>query len=168
MPVTESSPCVSGLRELLTVSLNQDLRQTAKAALIARCARTEASTLGRAYQQPDSIRYRTWGATSPPVVASRHTGHSEIPTVANAISELRKFDNLNWSLHQGGVVIFVLAVWVILGFWIAAAGAIQIITEGLDDTEPIWVVILAAYVLTWILILKNEKVNQWVNRKTRD
>ena len=65
-------------------------------------------------------------------------------------------------------MIFIVAVWVILGFWLAAAGAFQIVTEGLDDTEPIWVVLLIAYVLTWVLILKNKKGNAWVNRKTRD
>lgn len=45
------------------------------------------------------------------------------------------------------------------------AAAMQIVTEGLDETGGRWIIFLIVCVLSWVIILKSKMVNDWVHRQ---
>jgi hypothetical protein len=62
-------------------------------------------------------------------------------------------------------VFVLLALWMVGGAGFAFAAAMQIVTEGLDETSGMWIILLFVYVLSWVIILKSKKVNDWVRRQ---
>ena len=62
-------------------------------------------------------------------------------------------------------VFVLLALWMVGGAGFAFAAAMQIVTEGLDETSGMWIILLIVYVLSWVIILKSKKVNDWVHRQ---
>ena len=58
-----------------------------------------------------------------------------------------------------------LLLWIAGGLGFAFAAAAQIVTVGLNETDPSLVIFLIAYVLSWIFIVKNKKVNSWLRSK---
>jgi len=63
------------------------------------------------------------------------------------------------------MVVFLLGLWIVGGLGVAFGAAAQIVTVGLNETDPFFVIFLIAYVLSWIFIVKNKKVNSWLRSK---
>ena len=68
-------------------------------------------------------------------------------------------------LPYGEGVVFLLCLWIVGGLGFAFAAAAQIVTVGLNETDPFFVIFLIAYGLSWIVIVKNKKVNSWLRSK---